>query len=435
MRKRTPDRVELIRSIAANSRFASLLMEPGETTHIVHHEHSDDDADCTSVKCILRKRVKSFSDTIRRIGGKLEYIKSGTTGHTFRGVSPESNFSYAVKIAAYQKKSHYPGPNDIQRPENAELLMAKLLSKLVVDKKTPHIVLPIGTFDADLSEIISMTRDKIEDSPRYNEFVERFAKNEFYPQASVMLLEWAEGGDLLDYIRNNYKSMSELDWKIIFFQVLQCLAAIQSEYPDFRHNDAKPNNWLCRRIPMETDLPPQYHGYRGVGKCYYLVENRGIHTVMTDFDFACIPGIVDNTKVESKGTDHINIRPECHQYYDVHYFFNTLQHKPFFPKIHTSKRIPGSVKAFINRVVPPKYRDDQRYVTQGGRINTADEVWSPLKLLEMDPFFEEFRFTSRDEFEARKQQARELRKRALEKGRGSNGDRSSSHANLPDRDA
>ena len=45
-------------------------------------------------------------ETIKELGGKLLYIKSGSTGHTFKGVHPEDSEknSYAVKIVAYPKK-------------------------------------------------------------------------------------------------------------------------------------------------------------------------------------------------------------------------------------------------------------------------------------------------------------------------------------------
>ena len=44
------------------------------------------------------------------IGGKLMYIKSGTTGHTFKGISipeTEKSVNYGLKIVAYPKKDNY----------------------------------------------------------------------------------------------------------------------------------------------------------------------------------------------------------------------------------------------------------------------------------------------------------------------------------------
>lgn len=413
MGQRIPDRIQFIRNFPANRRFAQLAMEAGDESHIVHHEHDDDDSEdrCTDVKCILQKKTKNFDAIICQIGGTLEYIKSGTTGHTLKGSVVEENLNYAMKVVAYPKKDHYPDPNNIERPENAELLMIRLLSKLVVDIKTPHIILPIGTFDIDLSQFIASTRNKIIDCDRYDAFIERFQKNEFYPKASVLLSEWADRGDLLDYIRSNYHTMTEMDWRVIFFQILQCLAAIHEEYPDFRHNDAKANNWLCRGTSVKRGTT--FHSYKNMGNCYYVVPNIGIQLGLWDFDFACIPGHVNNTKVTSKGTDQINIKPECHQYYDIHFFFNTLGSKAFFPKLYTSSKIPKSVTDFVNRVIPPRYRSSPRYVTTGGRIKTNEVIWTPIQLLETDPFFKDFRFSSRQDFIKRKVQVCSDRRKTL----------------------
>ena len=83
-----------------------------------------------------------------QIGGRLKYIKSGTTGHTFKGLAKDNQVKddYAVKIVAYPKKANYGNVYDIRRPENAEIMMLRILSYFVVTKQTPHIVLPVGTF-------------------------------------------------------------------------------------------------------------------------------------------------------------------------------------------------------------------------------------------------------------------------------------------------
>ena len=52
-------------------------------------------------------------------------------------------------------------------------------------------------------------------------------KKEYYDEVSVLISEWANGGDLLDYIRKNYKTMKIRDWRVIIFQLLSVLAVIQ----------------------------------------------------------------------------------------------------------------------------------------------------------------------------------------------------------------
>ena len=72
--------------------------------------------------------------------------------------------TYAVKVVAYPKKEKYGDINDIRRPENAELLMIKVLSYFVVNKQTPHIILPIGTFNTSIKPFLSLIEDDVVDN-------------------------------------------------------------------------------------------------------------------------------------------------------------------------------------------------------------------------------------------------------------------------------
>lgn len=93
--------------------------------------------------------------------------------------------------------------------------------------------------------------------------------------------------------------------------------------------------------------------YRVV-RCNYKVPNIGYQLKIWDFDFACIPGIVNNKKVESEWTKSINVTPIGNRYYDIHYFFSTLIRKGFCPEVLTSDKVPQEVKDFIYRILPKK---------------------------------------------------------------------------------
>ena len=65
----------------------------------VNRVNSDD------IRNLMPKKYIDFSKAIKDLGGKLLYIKSGSTGHTFKGVypsNPEPN--YAVVIVVYPKR-------------------------------------------------------------------------------------------------------------------------------------------------------------------------------------------------------------------------------------------------------------------------------------------------------------------------------------------
>ena len=345
------------------------------------------------IRELMPKKFLDFNTAINQLGGKLLYVKSGSTGHTFKGVYPpeeKDKHSYAVKIVAYPKKENYGDMYNVKRPENAELLMIKLLSQFVIKKQTPHIVLPMTTFNTSIKPFLGLSKNDFINNKRYDQFLKRCEKGEYYQNVSVLISEWANNGDLLDYIRNNYKTFKIKHWRTMFFQFLSVLAIVQPKYPGFRHNDLKANNLLVNEISISaTDNKYCYK----INKQIYNVPNIGFQIKLWDFDFACIPGIVDNSKVDAEWTDRINIKPEQNRNYDVHYFFNTLTKKGFFPEFWTEPEIPEKVREFVNRIIPEKYRDGD-LVSEKGRILVNDEFLIPDEIIKNDPFFKVWRVNS-----------------------------------------
>ena len=387
-----------------------------DTEYFKYGKHNDDsdigvsnDQTSHDTRYLLHKRVYDFNNIINQIGGKLYYIKSGTTGHTFKGVIESVDgsepFSYAVKVVAYPKKTKYKYIYDSERPENAEIMMIRLLSYFIVNKQTPHIVLPIATFNTSIKPFLTLMEENVvdESDKRYIEFLDNYKEGIFHDEVSILISEWANRGDLLDYIRKNYKKFQLIHWKVFFFQIISTLAVIQSKFPAFRHNDLKANNILVHKISREK---PKFT-YRVLRK-NYSVPNIGYSVKLWDFDFACIPGIINNIKVSLDWTKPINVTPEKNCYYDIHYFFNTLAFTGFFPKFMTADIIPKDVKEFVCRIIPSKYRtliclhkgNDKnpknkekcqchKYVHERGRLLLNDEYITPAEILN-DPFFGEF---------------------------------------------
>lgn len=344
------------------------------------------------IRELMPKKYLDFSKAIAELGGKLLYIKSGSTGHTFKGVypplengSPDPRKPYAVKVVAYPKKENYGDMYNIKRPENAELMMIKLLSQFVKKSETPHIVLPIATFNTSIKPFLSLAKSNLVESKKFDQFLERYEKGEYYQNVSVLISEWANGGDLLDYLRKNYKDFKIRHWRTIFYQLLSVLAIIQAKYPGFRHNDLKANNILINLF----DMSKKKYKYIINGQSY-IVPNIGFHIKLWDYDFACIPGIVNNSKVEADWTKKINITPQQNRYYDIHYFFNTLTRKGFFPEFWTEPEIPQKVRDFVNRVVPDKYKSG-KLISEKGRILINDEYLTADEILKNDSFFKVMR--------------------------------------------
>ena len=347
-----PCRIEFIQELLKNQDINTLIDLNTSS------QSNDKDGESFDTRRELGKKHLDFGTVITNIGGQLDYIKSGTTGHTFHGICGDPNkptYDYAVKVSAFPKKSKYGDMYDIRRPENAEVNMIKILSKLIINKQTPHIVLPICTFDTKIDNFVNLIDDKVveNDNKKYIEFIKKYKKGEYYENVSILISEWANRGDFLDYIRKYYKDFSPIHWKVFFFQIISALAVIQSQYPYFRHNDLKANNILIHRINKENS----YFNYRVV-RTNFKIPNIGYQLKLWDFDFACIPGVVDNQKVKMGWTKAINVTPDKNRYYDLHYFFNTLIKKGFFANFMTDSRIPQEAKDFVKRIVPEKYQKE-----------------------------------------------------------------------------
>jgi len=379
-----PYRISFIKSLLQDKKFIPLIDFNSRDTEMFENTTNTIDT-----RNILNKGKYEFNDVIGQIGGKLLYIKSGSTGHTFKGIFPtkDGEINYAVKVVAYPKKQGYGNLYDIRRPENAEILALKTLSYFVVNNHTPHIVLPMLTFNTPLAPFTSLSKNNIINNKKYEAFLNRYKKGDYYEEASILISEWANNGDLLDYIRNNYKKMTTKDWRVIFFQIISVLAVIQKKYPEFRHNDLKANNILMQKINIDS----KYNKFKyKINGREYVIPNIGIQIKIWDFDFACIPGIVDNKKVSAEWTNRINVTCKKNQYYDIHFFFNTLTKKGFFPQFWKTPEIDDKVKQFIKRIVPKEYQEGKD-VAERGRLLLDIEYITPDKILKLDPFFDKMR--------------------------------------------
>jgi len=357
-----------------------------EQYKLYHSEPNDNNLNSCHV---LGKKTVDFGKTMMDIGGELIYKKSGSSGHTFRAKikigdkNNEQSIKYAVKVVPYLKNDIYGKIDDVRRPENSELLMIKALSRFVVKGETQHIVLPITCFNSNIKPFLNIEPKFVGKSKKYIEFQKRYKKGQYCNVASILLSEWANAGDLLNFLKRRYLELDLTHWKVIFFQLLSVLAIIQNKYIKFRHNDLKANNILVHKINNKKK-----NVRYTINESVYIVPQVGYIIKLWDFDFACIPNKVDNFKVYAEWTDSINVRPIQNRYYDVHYFFNTLIN--FIPELTKNNLIPIEVKDFIKRVLPPKFRKEP-FSNDKGRLMVNQEFVTPEKILKEDIFFSEYR--------------------------------------------
>ena len=404
-----PCRIEFIKDLAKDQDFDLLINfnynkletfikknNPKFKKHKSDDNNDEKSVESFDTRVVLKKKVINFAEAIAKLGTgdtrQLEYIKSGTTGHTFKGIVKNNNgeFNYAVKVVAYPKKKKYGSVHDSRRPENAEIMIIKALSWFIINKETPHIVLPIGTFDTSITTFVGLIERDIvgKNNNKYKEFEKYYKKGYYYDNVSILISEWANRGDLLEFIKKYYKNFKAKDWKVFFFQIISTLAVIQDRLPNFRHNDLKANNVLVHKIGS-NEGSSRYC----VDKHIYIVPNIGYHIKIWDFDFACIPDLIDNIKVSSdtEWNKNINVLPIQNRYYDMHYFFNTLIKKGFFHQFLIDTSIPTEAIEFLDRILPEQFRNEGKYINKSGRILTNEEFIIPNDVIKNDPYFEEFR--------------------------------------------
>lgn len=396
----TADRIDFINLMLEGSGLQPMFTKTRITGSDFHN--------ITNINDVFNKQMLNFVTTLRKFGDHLLYIKSGTTGHTFKGISipdpnrPDMVINFAIKVVAYPKGDKYGTITDPARPENAELLMLKVLSYFVTKRHTPHIILPITTFNTKIQTFVELEKQGLIQSKRFSEFIKLYHEDEFHDDVSVIIEEWADGGDLLQYLRAHYTTLTVKEWRVICFQVISAVAVVQSRLPNWRHNDLKANNIILQILEM-TDSDTTFINV--INNTSFYVPNIGIRCKLCDFDFSCIPGIVENNKVDANwSTVKLNVKAEEHKYYDIHYFFNTLVCNSFLPNFfgHDSAGnplVPDEVTEFITRVIPSQLRSGQ-FISKGGRLMLSQSKLeklrhlvhkTPMDILMYDPFFAKMR--------------------------------------------
>ena len=380
----------------------------------------------TLIKKYLKEytpKYTNLSKLLNSFKSKIEYKGSGTTGHVFHAYTEDDHgnkmIEFSIKVTAYRNDDDYADIYDEKRPENAELRMHRLLGLLVLRGSTPHINLAYSIMQTNLDLFTNLP---IEDQ-KYKDFKNNAMKNEYHPIVSVLFSEWANKGDFLSFLREDLKPYqiddlaatdpgkyalisdytdnkpTKLDiltddhWRVILFQILSCLATIHEHFPEFRHNDLKANNILVQRLPPDT---PKRFFYE-INKQYYTVPAIGIIMKLWDFDFSCIPGIIDNWKTEKEwAQEKYNIRPIRNQYYDMFYLFKTLGVKGLI--VNFNKRLklsaPETYKFIQHIIIPDEIReleDMSLFVNESGRVMTNKEYFTPDQLLRTNSYFEPFR--------------------------------------------
>ncbi len=142
------------------------------------------------------------------------------------------------------------------------------------------------------------------------------------PKALLIISEFVSGGDMDQFLMDRDEDLSVYEWKVLIFQVIYTLYALQRKYK-FMHNDMYFGNVLVDT--EETD--EEWSCYSALGKRYFT-KNVGFSTRLWDFEFSQVYSPPEDMKVHYNNelVNVIDIKPPVvyDEHYDLHFFLSTL---------------------------------------------------------------------------------------------------------------
>lgn len=194
-------------------------------------------------------------------------------------------------------------------------------------------------------------------------------------------------GDVLTHLLHN---QPKTDWyRRFFFVLFFTLSAIQHQYPAFRHNDMHLSNILLVHAP--TILPEVYQ----LGATRFVLPSSIYTPCLSDFGWTSInEDSLVNFPPWVPGSFRMGRMPFTKRdlYHDVHTLCSHM--------IHLDQQklvpLPGVVRKFLNRVIPPSLQTEQPvFVTYDLPLSKDYEKRDRLEflplLLQKDSFFKPFR--------------------------------------------
>jgi len=296
---------------------------------------------------------------------------------------PEQNNPLKGKICTMKFCPYliqYGNNNDIGNPTNSEIEIAKLLSKIVFDLKTPGILLPIMILQVDTTFLSTIPEKHIpkEYEDTYKKFIKGYHKQKYLNISRILVYE--QYTSLWKYIQSG--KMPLINWRAVIFQVFYTLALIQKKYPAFRHNELKPGAiGIINERNINSDSN-KYYRFKLEDKTFSL-STKFLQVGIYNFYVSTIAGLVENNLVNADWAPRVGFSSKPNRYHDINYFLNLL--------IYTySNTLPQKMIEFIHRVVPKKYRIGSKNVTAKGGLLVDNEYTTPKKVLLTDPYFGRF---------------------------------------------
>lgn len=288
------------------------------------------------------------------IGSKLSYTSSTDQLIYLKRFS--DSFPVTIKIGFYTDE-----PDNLSNKANNDALFSYLLSQLVINKKTQHILLPIVNFDISFEKIEPLLKNL----PIYKMVKEKIDYSEIKNTLSVRVREHF----LQSKILKEYMEKNSCDYKPLIFQVIHTLAVLQKEFPGFRHNNLTPENILVYINKKPEDMLYEFGNKR------WKLENINFYIKIGNFEKSTLP---KHYGVKNQRDTDVPYITQINDYFDIHIFLNALINKNGLLNLSNCEL---ETKNFIDKVLPVKLRGK----------STNETLFKPSDLLK-DVYFSKFSY-------------------------------------------
>ena len=239
----------------------------------------------------ISKDNEIFVDVLKDFkNGSFQFIVENSNTLVFKRFS--DSFPLNIYITPYLKNSDISNKLSYN---NKESHFSYVLSKLVLDRKTENILLPILNFDIEFNDLEFMLKSNNINKKLKDLINEEKITNTFSVNIKSQIFKFDVLGD---YIKKN----KDINYKSIIFQLLHTLAVIQNDYKDFSHNDLKLSNILVEHLDDIVDKKYSFNNNN------YEIKNQNVIVKLTSFGKSESDIILKGSKTSNdKNVDILNL--------------------------------------------------------------------------------------------------------------------------------
>jgi hypothetical protein len=303
--------------------------------------------------------------------GKFSFIDVNNSDLVIYMKWLSDSYPVTIKISPY-----YNDDKNLNNFANNDSLFSYLLSQIVLQKKSTHILLPIVNFDVDFDKVQHILKT----TSIYNTINDKIQFNEISNKLSIRIREHF----FKSVILKEYLSKNRCAYKPLIFQLIHTLAIIQKEFPGFRHNNLTINNIIIYIKKEPVTLNYSFENKK------WEIPNIDFEIKICNFEKSILPkyyGILNQRDTDVPYID------ESNEYFDVHTFLNSLLETTHLNSENNLSNCDLETKKFLDKIIPSQLRgmkNNKFYLSKNVIIE------KPSAMLN-DTYFSNYKYKSKEE--------------------------------------